>query len=316
MFLEMVKKADVVVSNFVPGNMEKLGIGYDTLSKIKPSLVYAESSGFGAGGPYSNYPAFDAVAKAAGGAYSTTGEPDRPPVNPGPPIGDTGVGVHMAVAILAALRYRDITGEGQAIDMAMADNIINLQRSLLRFTLETGEPVKRMGGSEPGEYPWDVFECKGKGPNNYVFIGSPRDHHYQSLMKIVGRNDLSDINWRDRLSPENRVMLKKVIEKWTKTKEKYEAFHLLAQADIPSAPVLDTVEVSNDPHFVQRGIIVESVHPKRGKHKMVGCPVKMSKSPVEIKPAPLLGQHNEEVYREWLGLKPEELGKLKEEKVI
>ncbi len=316
MFLEMVKKADVVVSNFVPGNMEKLGIGYDTLSKIKPSLVYAENSGFGAGGPYSNYAAYDAVAKAAGGAYSTTGDPDRPPANPGPIIGDTGSGVHMAVAILAALRYRDVTGEGQAIDMAMTDNIINQQRSPLRYTLETGEPVPRLGGSNANNYPWDCYECQGKGPNNYVFIGTPRDHHYESLMTIIGREDLKSINWRDRRSPENRAMLKVVIEAWTRTKDKHEAFHILAKADVPAAPVLDTVEVLNDPHFLQRGIIVDVVHPRRGKHKMVACPVKLSKSPVEVKSAPLTGEHNEEVYKEWLGLTKNDLAKLKEEKVI
>ena len=141
-FKEMVKKADVVISNFLPGAMEKLGINYDVLNKINPKIIYAENSGFGTGGPYSGYPAFDAIAKAAGGAFSITGEHDGPPLNPGPIIGDTGSGVHMAVAVLAALLYRNKTGEGQAIDMSMLDNVVNQTRSPIRYTMETGETLE------------------------------------------------------------------------------------------------------------------------------------------------------------------------------
>jgi formyl-CoA transferase len=313
-FKEMVKKADVVVSNFMPGAMEKLGIGYGVLSKINPRLVYAENSGFGKGGPYTNYASFDPIAKAVGGAFSTTGEKGGPPANPGPIIGDTGSGVHMAVGILAALRYRDKTGEGQEIDMSMADNVINQQRSPLRYTLETGKPVLRYGSSRVGIYPWDAFKCKGDDADSYVFIGAMRDHHYATLMKIIGREDLIKWDWKAR--DENRAALREAIEVWTRTKDKMEAFHICAKQAIPTGPVLNTVEVLNDPHFIQRGLVVESVHPQRGKHKMLACPVKLSKSPVEVIPAPLLGQHNEEVYKEWMGYTKKDLAKLKEEKVI
>ncbi len=313
-FKEMVKKADVVVSNFSPGTMHKLGIDYDVLSKINPRLVYAENSGFGTGGPYSNYVAFDAIAKAAGGVFSNTGEPDGSPGNPGPHIGDTGSGVHMAVAVLAALHFSRVTGEGQAIDMSMTDNIINLNRSPLRYTMVTGKPIPRMGGSGLGGYPYDTFRCKGDGPNDYIFIGAVRDMHYANLMKTIGREDLASLDADARFDA--RAMLKPIIEAWTLTHDKMEAFRILAEAEVPVGPVLTSVEVLNDPHFIQRGIVRESVHPKRGKHKMIGCPVQLSKSPVEIRPAPLLGQHNEEVLREWMGYTPEEVAKLKEEKVI
>ena len=312
-FKEMVKKADIVVSNFMPGLMEKLGIGYDVLSKINPGLVYAENSGYGKGGPYTNYPAFDAISKAAGGAFSTTGPADGPPMNPGPIIGDTGSGVHLAVGILAALRYRDKTGEGQEIDMSMTDNVINQQRSPLRYTIETGKPVPRYGASAVGIYPWDAFKAKG-GPDEYVFIGAVRDHQYATLMKAVGREDLSGWSWQER--DQNRAILKEVIEKWTKTQDKMDVFHLLAKQGIPTGPVLNTVEVLNDPHFIQRGLVMESVHPQRGKHKMIACPIKLSKSPVEVIPSPLVGQHNEEVFKEWLGYSKEEVAKLKAEKAI
>ena len=315
-FKEMVKKADVVVSNFLPGTTEKLGINYDILNKINPKIIYAENSGFGKGGPYSNYPAFDAIAKATGGAFSTTGEHDGPPINPGPIIGDTGSGVHMAVAILAALLYRNKTGEGQEIDMSMTDNVVNQTRTPLRYTLETGEPTPREGAGSVGIYPWDAFKCKGGGPNDYVFIGGAMPHQYEALMKMIGREDL--IKWKDdiRLRFEKKAIIKEALEEWTKTKDKMEAFHIVAKAKIPCGPVLDTVEVLNDPHLNQRGMIIETEHPQRGKFKMPGCPVKMSKSEPEYTPAPLLGQHNEEVYAEWMGYTTEEVSKLKEEKVI
>jgi formyl-CoA transferase len=316
-FKAMVKKADVVVSNFLPGTMDKLGIGYDVLRNIHPGLVYAENSGFGTGGPYSAYPCFDAIAKAAGSAFSNTGMANGPPLNPGPSIGDTGAGVHMAVAILAALRYRDMTGEGQQIDMAMADNIINLNRIFFRRPLDFGEPQPRAGGGSAGSCPWDTFRCKGDKPNDYIFIGAPMAHQYEALMKQVGREDLveglkddGEARWQ------KRAVIKEAIETWTKTKDKMEAFHTLAKAGIPTGPVLDTLEVLNDPHFIQRGMVLEMHHQERGRHKMLGCPVHMSRSTPEYTPAPSLGQHNEEVYTEWMEYTKEDVARLQAEQVI
>ena len=317
MFKEMVKKADVVVSNFLPGAMKDLGLDYEVLSKINPGIIYAENSGFGTGGPYSSYAAFDAIAKAAGGAFAGTGEPDGPPLNPGPIIGDTGSGVHMAVGILAALHYKGKTGEGQAIDMSMTDNIVNQNRSPMRYTLTTGKPVPRAGGGAVGIYPWDTFKCKGDKPNDYIFIGAVQPHQYEALMRTVGGEDLIDGLKDDRQARyDKREVIKEVIEAWTKTRGKMEAFHTLAKNSIPTGPVLDTVEVLNDPHLNQRGMIIEMEHPQKGKHKMLGCPIKLSKSIPEYTPAPLLGQHNDEVYAEWLGCTREGLVKLREEQVI
>ena len=313
-FKELVKKADVLVSSFVPGTMEKIGIGYDVLSKINPRLIYAENSGFGRGGPYSLYPGFDSVAKAIGGAMSVTGEPDGPPLNPGSFIGDSGAGVHMAVGILAALHYRDVTGEGQTVDMSMAENVANLSREQFQGTLASGKPAPRCGTSMNGSYPWDAFKAKGNGPNDYIYICTVRDHQYDTLMKIIGREDLMGINFRERI--EKKAMLKEVIEEWTTKHDKIEAFHFLAERGVPAGPIYNTLEIFQDPHFIKRGFVIELEHPKRGKHKMIGCPIKLSKSPTEVIPAPLLGQHNEEIYKEWLGYSKEKMAQLKTEKVI
>ena len=317
-FKEMVKKADVVVSNFLPGTMEKLGIDYSVLSKIKPDLVYAENSGFGKGGPYSSYPSFDTIAKAAGTALSNTGTADGPPLNPGPSIGDTGSGMHMLCAILAALHYRDRTGEGQEIDMAMTDNIINLNRIHFRSAIESGKPQPRSGGGVPGYVPWDIYKSKGDKPNDYVFIAARQPHQYKALMKLIGREELATDELVDDipLRWKRRDEITKAIEAWTTQRDKVEVFHTLAKAVIPCAPVLDTMEALTDPHFTRRGMIFDAEHPKRGKHKMLGMPVKMSKSGFDYSPAPLLGQHNEEVLSELFGYSKEKVAELKDEGII
>jgi formyl-CoA transferase len=312
MFKEMVKKADVVVSNFGPGVMEKLGIGYDVLSKINPRLIYAENTGFGKGGPYSNYLSMDACAKAIGGAFSNTGLSSTPPLNPGPTIGDTGSGMHLALGILAAYIQVKRTGEGQIVEQSMADAIINLNRVPTAIhPLDDGEPSPRRDFAE-------VVKCKGDGPNDYAFVNMLTPKQYEMVMTAVGRKDMitDELKNNIRLRIERYSEIKEAIEGWTKTKDKMEVFKTLADLRIPVAPVLDTKEVLNDPHFNQRGTIVEIDHPQRGKYRMAGCPIRLSKNDYDYKAAPLLGQHNEEVYRELLGLSPADLEELKRKGVI
>jgi formyl-CoA transferase len=316
-FKEMTKKADIVASNFVPGTMDRLGVGYKDLIKVKPDIIYAENSCFGYGGPYTYYPGVDGVAKAAGGVISETGYPDGPPMGFGPSLGDTGSGIHMAVAILAAVHYHDMTGKGQMIDMAMADNVINTNRSRIATTLQTGKPVPRPGTGREYACPLNVYKCKGDDPNDYIYMQVSTSDRYETLMKIVGREDLipglkddAQARWARRKEIDG------AIEAWTMNHDKMEAFHLLAKLDVTVAPVLDTVQVFKDPHFRERGIVAEVEHPQRGKHMMVMCPVKMSENDYKFRPAPLLGQHNEEVYAEWLGYSKEYVARLKAEKVI
>jgi formyl-CoA transferase len=312
MFKEMVKKADVVVSNFAPGVMERLGIGYEVLSKINPKIIYAENVGFGKGGPYSNYLSMDSIAKAVGGAFSNTGMTNTPPLNPGPTIGDSGAGMHLAIGILAAYIQMLKTGEGQVVEQSMADAIINLNRVPTAIhPLDDGEPSPRRDCVE-------VVKCKGDGPNDYAYINMLTPKQYEMAMTAVGRKDMITDELKNdiRLRIERYHEIKEAIEGWTRTKDKMEVFKTLADLGIPTAPVLDTKEVLNDPHFNLRGTIVEFDHPRRGKFKMAGCPIRLSKNNYEYKPAPLLGQHNEEVYKELLGLSSVDLERLKSEKVI
>jgi formyl-CoA transferase len=239
-------------------------------------------------------------------------------MNPGPSIGDTGSGMHMLCAILAALYYRDRTGEGQEIDMSMTDNIVNLNRIHFRSAIGAGEAQQRSGGGVPGYIPWDIYKAKGDKPNDYVFIAARQPHQYTALMKMIGREDLAtdELVQNLPLRWERRDEIKEAIESYTTQYDKLEIFHTLAKAVIPAAPILDTLEALSDPHLTSRGMVFDAEHPKRGKHKMLGMPVKMSKSDFEYRPAPALGEHNEEVLQEFFGYSKEEVAKLKDEGVI
>ncbi len=313
-FKQMAKKADVVISNFVPGTMDELGVGYSVLSKINPKLVYVENSGFGKGGPYQDYASMDPVAKAIGGSYSVVGLTTTPPLNPGPTIGDTGSGMHMAIGVLAAYIYAQRTGEGQFVDQSMADAVINLMRVRMATSGTFATPHKAATRQiEP-----DVIKCKGDGPNDYAYAVISTDAHFEAAMKLIGRNDLLNSELKnDRISRQARMSeIRAALEAWTKTKPKMEVFHTLAKLGIPAAPVLDTAEVIEDPHFNERGYIVEFNHKKRGKFKMPGCPIRLSKNDYEYKAAPLLGEHTDEVLKEWMGMSKADVDKLREKKIV
>ncbi len=312
MFKQMLKKADVVVSNFGPGVMERIGIGYEALAKINPKIIYAENTGFGKGGPYSDYLSMDACAKAIGGAFSNTGLVDTPPLNPGPTIGDTGAGMHLAIGILAAYIQTQKTGRGQKVEQSMADAIINMNRvATAVHPLDDGEPAPRRNQPE-------VVKCKGDGPNDYIFVNLLTPKQYEMAMRAMGREDMITEELKNNIwaRRDHYDEIKEAMEGWTKTKTKMEVFKILAEQGIPCAPVLDTKEVLEDPHFNRRGTIVEFNHPQRGRYKMAGCPIRLSSQDYDYKAAPLLGQHNEEIYGEWLGLSKKDLEALKAEKII
>jgi formyl-CoA transferase len=220
----------------------------------------------------------------------------------------------MAIGILAAYIHADKTGEGQFVDQSMADAVINLMRvrsAVAGSFAVGGKPAQRQ--PEP-----DVIKCKGDGPNDYVFVVISTDKHFETMMKILGRDDLlnSPLKNDRNLRMARMSEIRSAIAAWTATKDKIEVFHTLAKEGIPAAPVLDTIEVLNDPHFNQRGIITEFNHKKRGKFKMPGCPIRLSKNDYEYRAAPLLGEHNEEVYQEWMGFDKEEVARLKAEKIL
>ena len=310
------------VENFAPGIIERLGFGYDEVRRISPRVLYAQVKGFAPDGPFGNFPAFDMIAQAAGGALSLTGMPENAPIKPGPTIGDTGAGLHLAIGILAALYQRERTGAGQRIEVAMQETVINYCRISFARQLLTGRAAERWGNqSQLGmTAPSGIYPCRPGGPNDYVFIYTTRagNHQWERLLVVIGRPDLKDDpRFGDPVRrASHAAAIDEVISAWTRRHTKREAMERLGQAGVPAGATFDTLELTADEHLNRREAIVSVDHPTRGPIKMPGWPVKMECSHVRIEAAPLLGQHNLEVYEELLGLGEAELAQLAEQGVI
>lgn len=318
LFKAMVPKFDIVVENFSLGTMESLGLGYDVLCSLNPQIIYATIKGFGTYGPYAPYKSFDMIAQAAGGAMSVTGLPGSPPVKPGPTIGDTGTGLHCAIGILAAYIQRLETGQGQKVEVAMQDAIVNFTRVAMLGHYLSGKPVERRGNRILGMAPGDIYPCIPEGPNDYVYLTVSSEEMWESLLGVIGRADL--VGDERYSSPAARALhaeeVHALVTAWTKTKDKFTAMKLVGEAGVPCGAVLDTGDLLVNEHLRQRDMIVTIDHPQRPGFTMPGCPVKLSESPAQIQPAPLLGQHNAEVYGSFLGLSEAEVAGLKERGVV
>jgi len=316
-FLDLVKKVDILSENYSLGTLESLALGYDRLRDINPRLIYLTVKGFGTFGPYSKYKSFDMIAQAAGGAMSITGFPGSPPLKPGPTIGDTGTGMHAAVGVLAAYIQRERTGKGQKVEVAMQDAVVNFCRVPMMRTYRTHKPVGRLG-NRGGGGPSDIFKCAPGGDNDYVYIICTTPEMWQNLCATMGRPEIAtDDRFQDPRSRfKNIDRLTEIITEWTSLHTKHEVMRVLGEAGVPCGAVLDSVELLNDPHLKERGMIVTVNHPQRGEFTMPGCPVRLDDSPVEVRSAPLLGQHNAEVYGEYLGFGPSQLEDLKRDGVI
>jgi formyl-CoA transferase len=313
-----VKQVDMLTENFSLGTLESLGLGYDRLREINPRLIYLTIKGFGTHGPYSKYKSFDMIAQASGGAMGLTGFPGSPPLKPGPTIGDTGTGMHAAVGVLAAYIQRERTGKGQKVEVAMQEAVLNFVRVPMMGTYVTKKPTPRTGNRVGGGGPGDIYKCAPGGDNDYCYILCTSPDMFQSLCKVMGRPELAT---DERFQPgrnraQNVETLSALINEWTGRHTKFEVMRLLGEAGVPCGAVLDSVELLNDPHLKQRGMIVTIKHPVRGDFTMPGCPVRLEDSPVEVTSAPLLGQHNADVYGELLGLGSGQLDDLKREGVI
>jgi formyl-CoA transferase len=316
-FLDLVKQVDIVSENYSLGTLEGLGLGYDKLKEINPRLIYLTVKGFGTFGPYSKYKSFDMIAQAAGGAMSITGFPGSPPLKPGPTIGDTGTGMHAAIGVLAAYIQRQNTGLGQKVEVAMQEAIFNFVRVPTMGTYITHKPSPRVG-NRLGGGPGDLFKCAPGGDNDYCYILCTNPEMWQALCTAMGQPNLAtDERFKDgRTRAQNIEALTEIITAWTMQHTKMEVFKTLGEAGVPCGPVLDSVELLNDPHMKERGMVVTVKHPVRGDFTMPGCPVRLEHSPVEVKSAPLHGEHNAEIYKQYLGLGAAELESLKAEGII
>src|SRR5215472_4158151 len=318
----LLEQADVFVENFAPGIIERLGFGYDAVRRVNPRLIYAQVKGFAPDGPFGSFPAFDMIAQAAGGALSLTGRPDDAPVKPGPTIGDTGAGLHLAIGILAALFQRERTGTGQRVEVAMQETVINYCRISFARQLLTGRAAERWGNqSQLGmTAPSGIYPCSPGGPNDYVFIYTTRagNHQWERLLDVIGRADFKGdprfVNPLQRAA--NAGAIDEAISAWTRQYTKREAMDRLGKAGVPAGATFDTLELTEDEHLNRREAIVSIDHPTRGPLKMPGWPVKMEQSHVRVEAAPLLGQHNREVYTTLLELNEGELARLREQGVI
>ncbi len=317
---DMIRAADVVVENFAPGVIERLGLGYEDLKEINPGIIYAQVKGFGEGSPFEKNLAFDMIAQACGGSFSVTGDKDGPPTRPGMSIGDTGTGMLMAITILGALYKRLETGEGHQLQVAMQDAVLHYMRVSFATTGRTGKAAERGGSKVPGisNAPMGLYPCAPGGPNDHVYIMTSRANpeHWDRLLKLIGREDLvGDKRYAtpaDRQECEDQV--DELISVWTRTQTKMEAMRMIGEAGIPAGAVLDTVELNDsDPSFEERGIMQTMSHPIHRPFKMPAWPVRVDGKASRLKSSPVLGEHTGKIMSDWLGLNEAAVAALKEE---
>src|SRR6202162_4055196 len=296
LFRRLIAQSDVLLENFGPGALDRLGLGYDRLAELNPRLIYATIKGFGTYGPYSGYKSFEPIAQAMGGAMAVTGFPENPPTYVFPAIGDSGTGMHMAIGILAALQQRHGTGKGQHVEVSMQDAVVNLIRVSLRDHQRFGHPPPRTGNQLGRTVPGTTYPCAPGGPNDYVYIFA-QPQMWKPFLAAIGRPELADdprFKMPDSLW-ENRAAFDAIVATWTRQRGKHEVMAILGDAGVPSGACQDTGEVLADPHLRARDMIVDVDFPTRGTYQTVGCPIKLSDSPAEIIRPPLLGEHTDEV---------------------
>jgi formyl-CoA transferase len=327
-FTRLVARADVLVENFGPGVVDRFGFSWGRLQEINPGLVYASIKGFGPG-KYFNFKAYEIIAQAMGGAMATTGFEDGPPTATGAQIGDSGTGIHLVAAILAALLQRTNTGRGQRVEVAMQAAVLNLCRVKLRDQQRLahgplheypnehfGDEVPRAGNASGGGQPGWAVRTKGGGPNDYIYV-IVQPAGWAPLTQLIGRPDLADDPaWsrpEDRLPKLDKVFA--LIEDWSQRHTKWEAMEALNALNVPCGPVLSTKELIEDQTLADLEAIVTVEHPERGSFKTVGSPLRLSDSPVDVVRPPLLGEHTQEICTE-LGYSPEQLRRFKTAGVI
>jgi len=325
----LVKECDVLVENFAPGALDRMGFGWEQIQKINPRMIMASVKGFGPG-KYEDCKVYENVAQCAGGSASTTGFRDGLPLVTGAQIGDSGTGLHLALGIVAALFQREKTGRGQKVLAAMQDGVLNLCRVKLRDQqrlkagplteysqfgegIPFGDAVPRAGNDSGGGQPGRILKCKGweTDPNAYTYFIT-QAAVWEKVCDVIGKPDWkTDPKYatpKARLPHLNEIF--DAIEAWTMTKTKLEVMDICNPLDIPVGPILSMKEIAEDEGLRATGTIVEVDHPERGPYLSVGCPIKMSDSPAEVTRSPLLGEHTVEILSQVLGYSAEDIDRI------
>lgn len=326
----LVRTCDVLVENFAPGALDRMGFSWEKIQELNPRMIMASVKGFGPG-KYEACKVYENVAQCAGGSASTTGFRDGPPLVTGAQIGDSGTGLHLALGIMTALYQRERTGRGQKVLAPMQDGVLNLCRVKLRDQqrlkagplkeysqygegIPFGEATPRAGNDSGGGQPGRILKCKGweTDPNAYTYFIT-QAAVWEKVCDVIGMPE-----WKtkpgyakpaERLDKLNEIFDR--IEQWTMTKTKFEVMDICNPLDIPVGPILSMKELAEDEGLRATGTIVEVDHPERGPYLSVGCPIKLSDSPVEVKRSPLLGEHTDEILTEVLGYTAEEAAELR-----
>ena len=322
----LIEECDVLVENFAPGALDRMGFSWERIQEINPKIILASIKGFGPG-KYEDCKVYENVAQCVGGAASTTGFLDGPPLVTGAQIGDSGTGLHLALGIVTALFQREKSGRGQKVSTAMQDGVLNLSRVKLRDQqrlavgplneysqfgegIPFGDATPRAGNDSGGGQPGRILKCKGweTDPNAYTYF-IIQAAVWEKVCDVIGKPE-----WKTdegfakppaRLDKLNLIF--DTIEEWTKTKTKFEVMELCNPLDIPVGPILSMKEISEDEGLFETGTMVRVPHPERGEYLSVGCPIKLSDSDVELERSPLLGEHTKEILQDVLGFEGEAL---------
>lgn len=314
LFRQLVPKVDVIVENFVPGTMEGWALSYERLSELNPGLVYASVSGFGRDSKYASAPGLDMTMQAMSGVMAATGLPDSPPMMAGVLFIDTLVSPHVAAGILAALRQRERTGKGQRIDIAMRDVAACMPFNLYNVYYNTGRVPERSGNLLTGYSPGNLYQCK----DGYVYIASNTDKQAYAAFDVIGKPEMKDADgFRTRRERwQNHAEVDRIVEEWTRVRTKREVFETMIAADVPCGMVQDISEVLNDDDLNARHVFEEIDQPGIGTLRLPRSPIVFDSKPAPVHPGHYLGEDNERLYQELLGLGPDDLARLAEEQVI
>lgn len=330
-FADLVRKCDIVMENFGPGVLDRLGFTYEKIRELNPRIVMGSIKGFGSTGPYADFKAYENVAQAMGGAMSTTGVPDGPPFVTGAQIGDSGTGLHLAIGLLAALHQAQRTGQGQYVEVAMMDGVMNLCRVKFRdhqrltrgplpeYSVPTHQGMgaaPRAGNDSGGGQLGNAIRCKPGGPNDFIYV-VVQEAVWEALAKRIGPDigqpglatDARFATIGERRKNQN--LMWELIGEFALRHTKREFMAILNPLDVPCGPIMSTEDLANDEHIRGRDMYVELDHPQRGKWFNVGMPIKLSDSPAIIKRSPLLGEHTDEILAEVLGYDEAKVASLK-----